>query len=133
MVTTVSGKIISHAVQFARVVSDKKLKEHGLKRGDMVMVMGFRTSPISKSDPYLFRKYALVAKFVDGEIQIPDEENDYQSYLLDPRSLESVSDTEQQFYEECLKSQYDEGEAEGGIEGEGEGLAEEEAGSETMH
>ena len=103
-----SGKHITHTVQFARVVSDKKLKDAELKRGDLVMVMGFVTVPISKSDPYIFRKYVVVAVHKDGVLQIPDDDNDYRSRVVDPRSLEPVSDEEQKTYEAELESQYGE-------------------------
>ena len=81
-------------MDYATVVSDKKMKGSGLYRGDMVMVTGIKQAPEKRSDPYLTRTYVMVIKVVGDEHQLPNEKNDYQIYLVDPRNLEKVSEDE---------------------------------------
>lgn len=94
-------------MDYATIVSDKKLKGSGLERGQEVLVTGVKPVPASKKDPYLQRILAHVIKIVDGEHQIPSEKNDYLAYLLDPRSLEKVSDERKSELEEALRKQYE--------------------------
>lgn len=101
-----TGKPLTSTTEFVRVVSDKKLREFGLSRGDILMVLAFKTAPVTKSDPYLFRKYAVVARFVENELQLPSEGTDYKTYVVDPRNLERVTTEEQVLFEGMLGVQY---------------------------
>ncbi|NOQ73257.1 MAG: hypothetical protein GQ574_14715 [Crocinitomix sp.] len=79
-------------LDFCTVVS-KKLADHGLVQGEEVLVAATRALPAKKSDPYLQRIYVLCNKIVDGEVLIPKEGDDVaMNYLVDPRSLEKVSE-----------------------------------------
>jgi len=80
------------ALDFCTVVSSK-LGEHGLERGEEVLVATTRALPAKKSDPYLQRIYVLCNKIVDGKVLIPKEGDDVaMNYLVDPRSLEKVNE-----------------------------------------
>lgn len=100
----VSGKLVN-VNDFCLVVSAKKMKGSGLKQGDVVMVGGHKPVPISAKDPYLQRICVVVFK-VDGELQVPREDNEYKAYLVDPRNLEILPDEEQAQLLEMLKKQY---------------------------
>ncbi len=79
-------------MDFCTVISNK-LTEHGLERGDEVLVATSRALPAKKSDPYLQRVYVLCNKIVDGNVLIPKEGDEVaKNYLLDPRSLEKVNE-----------------------------------------
>jgi len=79
-------------MDFAVIISDK-LREHGLERGEEVLVATTRALPAKKSDPYLQRIYVLCNKIVDGRVLIPKEGDDVaMNYLVDPRSLEKVNE-----------------------------------------
>lgn len=75
---------------FAYVVKDKRLKEKGLFRGDIVFLMGSKVVPATVRDPYLQRELFVVAKVVEGVPVIPDKEGDDNAFLVDPRSLQLV-------------------------------------------
>lgn len=94
------------SMDYATVVSDKKLKDSGLVRGDMVLVMGTKQVPATKKDPYLFRTLVTVVKVLYGLPQIPRNDNDYVAYLVDPRSLEKISEEEANKYRDMLTEQY---------------------------
>ena len=80
------------AMDFCQVIS-KELGEHGLERGEEVLVATTRALPAKKSDPYLQRIYVLCNKIVDGKVLIPKEGDDIaMNYLVDPRSLEKVGE-----------------------------------------
>lgn len=90
-----------------RVISDKKLKGSGLERGDVLLIISETWSQATRSDPYLQRKWVKAALFKDGEVQIPNpEKNEYVAYLLDPRSLEQVSEEEKAEFDELINIQY---------------------------
>jgi hypothetical protein len=93
-------------MDYARVVSAKKMKGSGLERGDVVLVTGLKPSPVVRSDPYLQRIYVLVVKVVEGEHQLPNEDNDYKVYLVDPRNLEKVNEEEKDELTSQLHKQY---------------------------
>ena len=94
-------------MQFAVVVSDKRTRQIGIEKGDIVMVIGLDRAQITASDPYLERVFARVVRYVDGQVQIPNEtENDYVAYMLDPRNLEWVGDEMQSEFEKRLSEQY---------------------------
>lgn len=94
------------AFDFGRIVSSKKVKDSGLGMGDVVMVMGTRVVPASRKDPYLNRTLVVVAKVIEGLIQIPKEDNEYKAYLIDPRSLEKVEGEEFDRLDEDRKEQF---------------------------
>ena len=77
---------VLQVMDLARVVSDRKLKGSGLNRGDVVVVVGTRQVPASAKDLYLHRVLTNVALVRDKEI-LKDS-----MYLVDPRSLEKISD-----------------------------------------
>lgn len=91
---------------FCIVVSDKKLKNSGLKRGDVVMVAGVKPAPIKKSDPYLQRIFVVGLRFDGDNLQVPKEDNDFLAYLIDPRNLEKLPDEEQLILVEKINKQY---------------------------
>jgi hypothetical protein len=79
-------------MNFATVVSTKKLREFGFEKGDEVLLISFKQAPISASDPYTKRDYALVARVEDGVVMLPNENSDDKVYLVDPSSLQAVSE-----------------------------------------
>ena len=91
------------AMDYTRVVSDKKLKGSGLVRGDVLLVVGTKQVPAKRADPYLHRTLFWVARVVDG---LPLVSNEDSKFLVDPRSLEKVSDDEQKNYEQLLERKY---------------------------
>jgi hypothetical protein len=93
-------------MEFVEVVSDKKLKAFGITRGDVLMIAGFKQGVEKASDPYLTRKYAVVTRVVDEVVQIPDENNDYMTYVIDPRNVQGVGPERQSYYEGLLQKQY---------------------------
>lgn len=94
------------AMTFATVVSDKKLKYVGMRKGDEVLIMSAKDVAFKKGDPYLKRTLFIVAKVVDGSPQIPSDRNEYKSYVVDPRSLESVSEQRSKELFELLNEEY---------------------------
>lgn len=88
------------------VISDKKLKDSGLKKGDTVLVSGTKVVPATKKDPYLQRVLCFVVKIVNDKVQIPTEKNDYMAYLVDPRNLEKVDEKTLKWAHQLLEDQY---------------------------
>ena len=101
-----TGKTPLSVNQFATVISDKKLKDTPLRRGDQVMVIAFKVVPATKDDVYLQRALSVVALVKDGNVQIPDHNNDYMTYLVDPRNLEWVGEKGQADAEDGLRKQF---------------------------
>lgn len=94
-------------MNYAQVVSDKHLREVGIRNGDYVLVTGLRPAPIKKDDPYLQRIFAHVIKVdVDGTHHMPAEDNDNMIYLVDPRNLQVVDENVQSEFEQVLAKQY---------------------------
>jgi len=95
-------------MDYGVVTSRKLTKDSGLRAGDTVMVIGQKQLPEKRSDPYLTRTYVICIRVGGGKHQLPAEDNDYKSYLLDPRSLTKIEDEEtlSKFSEE-LNNQYD--------------------------
>lgn len=85
-----------NTMDFARVISAKKMKDTGLERGSLVLVMGTKQVPAKITDPYLLRILTVVAKVEGEEVQIPGEGNEYRAFLVDPRNLERVDEDEQE-------------------------------------
>ena len=100
------GKV--EVMKFAEIISDKQLKKHGIERGNKVLVISFKEVQDSPNDPYLLRQYVLVALVnkKDNRIEIPDEDNDYKAYLIDPRHLQMLDEEGQTKYEQIIKKQY---------------------------
>ena len=93
-----TGKIVTN--DFATVISAKKMQDTSLERGSTVYIMAERDVPAKRSDPYLKRTLVVTAKVVDGKVQIPNDNNEYRAYLVDPRNLEKVTgDDEKKLYE----------------------------------
>lgn len=105
--TTKAGNLIAPN-DYCLVVSDKKLKGSGLKRGDLVYVGAVKPAPASKKDPYLQRIFAVVFLSDVGIVRIPKENNDYKAYLVDPRSLEKLPEEEQEVLQDHLRRHYEE-------------------------
>lgn len=103
-----TGNNVVNSAQFVQVVSDKNLREYGIYNGDVMMVMGFKEGQETPSDPYLFRKYAVVSKFdiEEGLLYLPSEDTDHMSYVIDPRNLEYVGHERQTEYEKLIELQY---------------------------
>lgn len=95
-----------HAMDFAIVVNDKKMKGSGLSRGDMVMITGLKPAPVKKSDPYLQRIFVVSVKVDEGKPLVPKDGNDYKAYLIDPRNLEKLPEDKQEQLKEDLKHLY---------------------------
>lgn len=93
-------------MDYARIVSDKKLKGSGLTKGDLIMVMANKVVPVKKSDPYLQRIVSIVARVVDGKVLIPSSKSDNKAYVIDPRNLEKVSEDEEKELKQLLEEQY---------------------------
>lgn len=91
---------------FCAIVSDKKLKGSGLVRGDVVMVAAFKPAPTSKKDPYIQRIFALVFLVKDNELQVPKDDNENKAYLIDPRTLETLPEDQQEAMLLMIKRQY---------------------------
>lgn len=93
-------------MQFVQVVSDKKLRDNGIHRGDVLLIAGFKQGQVKASDLHLLREYAVVVKVEKDVVQIPAEDNDYLSYVIDPRNVEWVGEERQKYYEEVIRKQY---------------------------
>ena len=94
-------------MDYATVVSAKKLKGSGLSSGDVVMVVGAKQVPASLKDPYLTRIVVTVVKLINDLPIMPKEDNDHLAYLVDPRSLEKVVGDEEERLRTTLKTHYD--------------------------
>ena len=93
-------------MDYCWVVSDKKLKDSGLTKGDMVLVTGTKVVPASRKDLYLQRVLVVVVLVKDDKVLLPNEENEHKAYLVDPRNLEKVDEEVSKCVEENLKKQY---------------------------
>lgn len=91
------------SMDYCRVVSDKKLKGSGLVRGDVVLVVGTGQVPASAKDPYLLRTLCVVARVVDDLPQLGDGS---EKLMVDPRSLEKVSEKEGKRLNKALEKKY---------------------------
>lgn len=95
---------------FCTVVSNKRLKDSGLKTGDEVYVITQRALPVKRSDPYLQRVYSVVVKVSEeGSIMLPNsegEDNGNRSIIVDPRNLEKVSEERGQQLEQKLEEDF---------------------------
>lgn len=96
------------SMDFCVVTSRKGLKGSGIEVGATVLVIALKTLPEKKSDPYLQRVYAVVGKVVDDKLQMPGEDNDYKTYLVDPRHLSVWDEDGQKKYNQLLEKQYEE-------------------------
>lgn len=92
--------------EFGLIVSDKKLKGSGLRRGDVVYVAALKPAPMSRKDPYVQRIFALVLKAVNGVPLVPKDDNDYRAYMIDPNNLEILPDEEQLVLTENMHKNY---------------------------
>lgn len=92
---------------FCILVSEKKLKGSGLKRGDVFLIAGVKPAPTSLKDPYLQRIYVVGIKFVNKKPEVPKEDNEYRAYLIDPRNLEKLPLEEQEVLTQQLTSYYE--------------------------
>lgn len=93
-------------LDYAFVVSDKKMKDSGLVNGDLLMVTSTKVAPVKKSDPYLQRVYVLAIRVVNGEHQVPGEKNDYLQYMVDPRNLQKADEQTTKEMNAALEEQY---------------------------
>jgi hypothetical protein len=89
-------------MDFCRLVSRKATKDTTLNIGEVVLVAGLKPLPEKRSDPYLQRIYAIVLRVVEDVVQIPKEDNEYVSFIIDPRGLERMSEKEQESFHEKL-------------------------------
>lgn len=96
-------------MDYVTIVSRKAAKEVGLSTGDEMMVIGERSVPHDPQDPYTKRTYFLAVKLENNLPCIPEEGNEHQAYLLDPRSLEKVSEEKAKEYVLALQNHYGEG------------------------
>lgn len=95
------------ANDYVFIVSAGKMKGSGLGRNDLLMVVGTRSVPASRRDPYLTRELIVAIRVTDdGVHQIPKEGNDYQAYLIDPRNVELLPAEASVYLAEKLKEQY---------------------------
>ena len=98
---------------YCQAVSRKGLKGSTIGVGDYVYVTDLKVAPISRADPYLQRVFVLAFK-VDketGHHMIPDtktseDSNQYKVYLIDPRSLEPLSEEETERMQEAIRRDY---------------------------
>lgn len=96
-----------NSMDYCTIVSDKRMKDSGLFRGDTVLVTGVKAAPISKNDLYLQRIFVHVVKVEkDGTHLLPLETNDYKVYLVDPRNLQKVDEETTERLQDALKRQY---------------------------
>lgn len=93
-------------MDYARVVSAKKLKGSGLQLGALVMVLGTKLVPGSSKDPYLHRALVTVARVENDLPVIPKDGDDEQVWLVDPRSLEKVSEKEGSYLASVLEDKF---------------------------
>ena len=86
-------------MQFATIISAKKLKKSGLSLGEEVFVVGSKVLPEKKNDPYLMRYYVIVVKLDEDNIPlIPTETDENYAWLVDPRNLEAFNSEKQADY-----------------------------------
>lgn len=95
-------------MDFCDVTSRRGTKGSGLEVGETVLVASTRPLPEKRSDPYLQRIYAVVIRVTkDGDVLIPKEDNEYKSYLVDPRHLTRVSEERQEELQEAINNRYE--------------------------
>lgn len=95
-------------MDFCDVTSRRGTKGSGLEVGETVLVASTRPLPEKRSDPYLQRIYAVVIRVTkDGDVLIPKEDNEYKSYLVDPRHLTRVSEERQEELKEAINNHYE--------------------------
>lgn len=95
---------------YCKVVSMKRLKKSGLSLGDELLIASLKVLPLKGADPYLQRVYAVGIRFRDDKFEFPNPEtekdNGYRSFLLDPRSLEKVTDERKEYIENRIRELY---------------------------
>lgn len=91
-------------MDFCKVVSKKATKNTPINIGDVVLVATMKPAPEKRSDPYLQRIYAVVLLIKDGKILIPKDDNEHQSWVLDPRFLEHLEEEEEQQFMDLLEN-----------------------------
>lgn len=95
-------------MDFCEVSSRKGTKGSGLDVGETVLVASTKPLPEKRSDPYLQRVYAVVLRVTDdGDVLIPKDDNEYKSYLVDPRHLTRVSKERQEELQEAINNRYE--------------------------
>jgi hypothetical protein len=77
---------------FCKVVTDK-LASQGVKRGHMIYVAGYKALPVDRADPYMQRINFLCNLYNHKTYEMGKE-----LYLIDPVSIERVSDKERDEY-----------------------------------
>ncbi len=93
-------------MKFAKVVGGKKLKGSGLTNGDEVLVVATKDVAFKKNDPYLKRTLMVTARIEDGIPMLPKEGTDHKVIVVDPRSLELVSEEREKVLLENLNTKY---------------------------
>lgn len=94
-------------MDYIKVRADKRMKESGLVRGDVLLVTGLKPAPVSKQDPYLQRVYILTIKVdKNGYHEVPNDENEFRVYLIDPRNVDLVGEKESEELAALLVKQY---------------------------
>ena len=95
-------------MDFCEVSSRRGTKGSGLDVGETVLVASTKPLPEKRSDPYLQRVYAVVLRVTkDGDVLIPKDDNEYKSYLVDPRHLTRVSAERQEVLQELIGQRYE--------------------------
>jgi hypothetical protein len=100
-----SGKLkLIEPMDFAYIVSAKKMTGSGFKKGDEVFVVGSKWLPEKKHDPYLIRCYLIVVKLDEDKVPLipKDAEDPNFAWLVDPRNLEPFDKDKQSAYEAAL-------------------------------
>ncbi len=92
-------------MDYATIISAKRMKGSGLSAGQEVMVVGTRMLPQKRSDPYLLRLYVIVVLLDDATKfpLIPNGVNEHKSWLVDPRNLEKFPLEKQQLYQKMAE------------------------------
>lgn len=75
---------------FCKINTDKFEKDEGVAKGQLVYIAGHRALPISKEDPYT-QRIKFFVHLLDKDEQIVFGP----IYLMDPSSLDKVSDSKQ--------------------------------------
>lgn len=101
------------SMDFCRVVSNKIMKQPKtsvdqsgaesweIKSGMVVLVVGPRALPLSKSDPYTQRIYFGIVPVINNEVK-----HDYEVLIVDPKSLEKLTGNELDEHQEMLQKQF---------------------------
>jgi len=86
----VDKKDYIHPMSFVFVNTDKfEAEEGGVKKGDVLFVVGTRALPLSKEDPYTQRVFIMAQPVVDDYIDTTGK-----VYILDPLSVTNVEEGE---------------------------------------